>query len=240
MNYNMNDPMDAAMMETQQKSFLYGQAQVTADFVVLVKGVGKLSYTPNQHEIKDRQTEITITVNPIEETGLTKLIIRNVLVNSKDWTAIVWKSLKDGCGLTHIRDLDGKFVKFETVDSGRKWTDKKTGEERTSTTMKFHAVYESEEACKAAYAASAKVEEGDSDESGVMDVDMSHGAGDAPAAEVVDENEKKTAAAFLPGLVKAAAGNVETLKAILSSNPMISKYFTFNSPEVVELLKKAA
>lgn len=241
MNYNMNDPMDAAMVETQQKSFLYGQVQVTAEFVVLLKGIGKLSYDPNKHEMKDRQTEITITVNPIEETGLTKLITRNVLVNSKEWSAIVWKSLKDACGLTHIRDLDGKFVKFELVDSGRSWIDKTSGDKRTATTMKFHTVYESEQVCKDGYAIDTAVSLAELAEDDPMAIDMSAGAGSSqqPATAVVDENEKRTAAAFLPGLVKAANGSIDTLKSILGSNPMISKYFTFESPEVQQLLKAA-
>jgi hypothetical protein len=43
-------------------------------------------------------------------------------------------------------------------------------------------------------------------------------------------------AQFLPALVKQAQGDAKRLTEIFKANPMISKHFTVESPEVAALL----
>ena len=57
----------------------------------------------------------------------------------------------------------------------------------------------------------------------------------APGAGTINP-ELETAKAFLPALVKQAAGNKSALETMLNGMPMIAKYFNVNSPEVVTLM----
>lgn len=228
-----NDPFAAAVEAAERGNFYYGSVQVSAIFVVLQKGVGKRTYIEGEHEPKDRCTEITITLNPIEQSGLTQLVIRSFIAESAEFARIVWPSLRDACGLGQLRDLDGKFGKVETVKNGRKWNDKKTGEEREGTTFKFHTLYSSQEDCAKAYEA---------------DGNVSRTATSAPAATVAadpmtidmtanaNNPERETAKMFLDTLAKQANGNKDALAQIITSTPLISKYFSLNSPEVAALM----
>lgn len=226
-----NDPFAAAVEAAERGNFIYGQAQVSASFVVLLKGVGKRTFIEGEHELKDRCTEIVITINPIEESGLTQLATRSLIAQSAEFSRIVWPSLRDGCGITDLRQIEGKFVKAEYVKNGRKWQDKKTGEDREGTTFKFHAIYESETACVAAYGADGNAVRTSTDPAGdaAASVDMSqNGSNDAVERETIKQ--------FLPALVKQANGNKDVLSQIINANPMISKYFNIGSPEVVTLM----
>lgn len=226
-----NDPFAAAVEAAERGNFYYGSVQVSAVFVVLQKGVGKQTYIEGHHEPKDRCTEITITINPIEQSGLTQLVIRSFIAESAEFARIVWPSLRDACGLAQLRDLDGKFAKVETVKNGRKWNDKKTGEEREGTTFKFHALYVSQDACVKAYESDGNVSRTGT---------STPVAATAPDPVVVDTSasnpERDTAMMFLNTLAKQANGNKEALAQIITSTPLISKYFTLNSPEVAALM----
>lgn len=228
-----NDPFAAAVEAAERGSFIFGEVQVTAQFVVLQKGVGKATFVEGTHKPEERRTEITFVVNPIEQSGFTQLVTRAMLAESAEWSRIVWPSLRDDCGIKQVREIDSKFVKVELVKTGRKWTDRKTGEEREGTTFKFHAVYPTQAECKAAYSA-----DGYSDRSSNITYvkDEVSTAASAPAA---NDAERDAMLAFLPALVKQANGNIQMLGQLLNSMPMIAKYFTVNSPEVQSLLKAA-
>jgi len=225
------DPYAAAVEDAEKPNFVWGQVQVTARAIVLVKGQGKVPFDPQIHRDEDRVTSIELILNPMAETRLTKLITRESLSNSRSWAAITWASLRDNCGMRNLRELDGKFAKMELVKSGRKWTDKKSGEEREETAMKFHAIFADEATAHAAWIA----ENGDPVEatnstSDAMAIDMS------PQSTPAEDPGRATALAFLPALVASAQKNRDALKTLIASMPPISKYFTIDSPEVAALL----
>lgn len=227
------DPYAAAVEEAERGNYIYGQIEVAASAVVLKKGQPKRTWIEGHDEDRDRSTEISFIVNPLEETGLTRLMQRSIIASNRgEWAQIVWPSLRDACGVKDLRtDLDKKFVKVEFVKNGRKWTNKTSGEEQEGTTFKFHAVYSDQASCVAAYVADGNEprNETTTDDSGAGAVDMSPGAGNA-------ESQKETARAFLTVLVKQANGNKQTLADLLADMPMITKYFSVDSPEVGQMM----
>ncbi len=227
----MIDPLESAVKTAENAGKYYGQIQVSAAYVVLTKGIGKQAYVEGSHNPQDRRTEISFTLNPIEEMGMTNLVQRSMLAESAEWSKIVWPSLRDGCGLTKMTGLDGMYVKAEMVKNGRTWPDRKTGELREGTTFKFLAVYKNEAECKAAFAIDGNApRQAASDEGGAMDIDMSAGAGAAKS------QDREIAIAFLPGLVKASGSDKTRLADLLKNTPLVSTYFNIESPEVKALL----
>lgn len=208
------DPFDSATQAGESSGYLFGKLDVSAQFVVLQKGVGKLVYDEKQHSPDDRRTEVTILLNPIDAMNLSNFFQRNVIAESSAWSRVVWPSAR-GLGVTNARELNGAYVKAELAPTGRKWVGN-DGNERVETTFKFLAVYEDEAACVAAFQA----------ERGGGSVD----------AEPVDDADRKTAEQFLPALVKQANGDTDALAKMLATTPLVSKFFTIDSPEVVELL----
>jgi hypothetical protein len=233
---NYNDPYQTAVTNAENSGKYYGQVNVSASFVILTKGVGKSTYVEGNHDPKDRRTEISFTLNPIEEMGMSNLVQRSMLSESREWSGIVWPALRDGCGLTQLRDLDNKYVKAELVKNGRTWPDKKTGEIREGTTLKFIAIYKTEAECKTAYA-----EDGNAPRTAapthiddVSAIDMSPGAGNT-----ANDAEKEVAKKFLETLVKQSAGNSTMLNQMLAGMPMITKYYPVGSPEITQMLQAA-
>lgn len=224
------DPLADAVEAAERGNFYYGQVQVSGSYVVLMKGAGKQTFIEGTHELKDRRTEVTFTLNPIEQSGLTQLITRSMIAESPEFSRQVWPSLRDGCGITALRDLDNKFAKVELVKNGRKWQDKKTGEEREGTTFKFHTVFTDQTACIAGYEADGNTPRTSTPVDAAASVDMTPG---------VNDSEKEAMWAFMQTLIKQANGDKATLTSMLAGMPMITKYFTPDSPEVLPLLKAA-
>lgn len=227
-----NDPFQTAVETAERSGHYYGQISVGASFVVLIKGVGKATYIEGNHDLKDRRTEVSMALSPLDEMNMSNLVQRSMLSESAEWSRIVWPSLRDGCGLNQLRDLDNKYVKVELVKNGRTWNDKKTGELREGTTFKFLAVYSNKQACVDAYFADGGTDRSDSASD---DGNPAGAVNMTPAAGIINP-ELETAKAFLPALVKQAAGNKSALETMLNGMPMIAKYFNVNSPEVVALM----
>ena len=228
-----NDPLATADEVAERGSFVYGQAQVQGAYVTLRKGVGKNAWVEGQDSIEDRRTEVSIVISPLAESGYTGLITRSMIAESAEYSRVVWPSLRDACGLKTIRDIDNKFVKAEFVKSGRKWTDKKTNEEREGTTLKFHAIFATEAECVAAFT-------GDGYTARTATASDNGPAGDIDMTPNANNPEREAAKQFLGALVKQANGNKDALGTMLSTMPMITKYFSVDSPEVAEMMKVAA
>lgn len=227
-----HDPFDAATEAGERSGTWYGKCDVGASFVKLVKGQGK-SLWSKQDGIDQRRTEVHIVITPIDAMNSTQLVERKIIAESKDWSGTVWPSLRT-LGLKNARDLHGKFAKVEFVKTGRTYTTRngQTGEE---TTLKFVALFDSAAQCTAAYVADGGCIVHEDAPDDAMAIDMGHQ--DAPAQS--DDIERETASLFLPILVKQAKGDIRTLSDALASTPLVSKFFTIASPEVVELLKAA-
>lgn len=227
-----NDPFEAAREAAERPTAYYGKMDVSASFVKLVKGVGKQPWTEADN-IQDRRTAVTMILNPIEATGATFLVQREVIAESREFSGIIWPSLK-ALGLKSMRDLHGKYVRAEMAKTGETYTSKR-GETQERTTLHFTHIFDTAEQATAAYYA----ERGHGDESGAGAVDMSHGAG-APATNISTNGngnaERDTALQFLAALVKQAGGDKGKLAGMISQMPLIAKYFTADSPEVANLM----
>lgn len=214
------DPFDAATTAGEFAGVFYGKLEVTAQFVVLERGVGKSVFDDQKHDEKDRRTEISILLNPIDAMNMTMHIDRQIIAESAEWSRHVWPSARD-LGVSNARELNGRYVRAEMVKTGRTWNDKKSGEKREGTTFKFTAFFESLEACEEAYFADLGVSPTESDKAGSDDI---------------AELEKQTAEQFLPALVKQADGDRGKLAELIANMPIISKHFTVDSPEVQALM----
>ena len=215
-----SDPMDVASNATLAPRTYYGVVDVDAYFCVLVKGTGKVLWDSAQHGIDERRTSIKLTVTPIAESGRPEGMEREMIAESREWVQITWASLK-ALGVTSVRDIKGKYAKVQFAPTGRKWFTKE-GEEREATTYKFLALYGTEDECRAGWAAD------------------NAGAAPEPAAPDTGSAEKATAYEFLRVLVNTHKNDKAALATTIASIPQISKWFTVDSPETQELLKKAS
>lgn len=232
------DPFDAATKAGEGRNTYYGRAEVTAAFVTLKKGVGKQTFNDQLDDPRDRRTEVKIVVNPIDAMGLTVMLERDLIAESAEWSRYTWASLRDKCGLKNARELNGKWVKMTLVGTGETYTTSR-GQTFERKAFVFEALYNTAADAEAAYLADV----GGTPAADTSTVDMSHGAG-APASNIGTNGtgtaERDTALQFLKVLVKQAGGDKSKLAASIAQMPMISKYFTADSPEVVGIMAGVA
>lgn len=229
----MNDPFAAASAAGSGNRFYFGQVNVEAEFVALVKGQGKVPFDENSHKSDDRRTSVRFIFNPIDAMNLSFLIDRDLIAESRTWSKIVWPSLK-ACDITNLRQIEGKYAKVELVPTGRTWQGRNGTMEET--TLKFHAIYDTADACTAAYGVETAqtLDDMSPDDDPAMDVDMSP----QPTSNGAGNNaQKATAAAFLPALVNQANGDMNELASLLAQAPIVKDFFTVDSPEVQALLQ---
>lgn len=220
------DPFDAATELGDRKPVYYGRMDVSATFMSMAKGQAAHPFNEAVDSPDTRRTQVHLILNPIDAMNLTQLLERKLVAEFGAWPKIVWPSLRD-LGLKNVRDLAGKWAKVEIVKTGRTYTSQR-GETQEETTFRFLALYNTAAEATAAYVADGGKVAAPADDESV--IDMSHGAG-APATN--GNAEKETALQFLKVLVKQANGDKGKLAASIAQMPMISKYFTADSPEVV-------
>lgn len=231
----MSSAFDSAVATAENKGIYYGQIHLTADYVVLLKGYGKLSYIEGQHDPKDRRVEIGMVLSPIDEMGITNLIRRSCIDSFTEWTKIVWPSMRDICKVKRPDELDGKYIKVQLVQCGT-YPDKKTGEEREKTAMKFLTVYSDESTCKSAFATDGNTPR---EAQQTMSTAHTQSAADTMAVDMTpaaSNTERQTALMFVETLVKQTAGNRDQLAQLISTMPFIAKWFSVDSPEVKQML----
>lgn len=146
------DPFDDAM--TDAPNTFAGRCSISAWTCVLIKGQGKVPYDPQQHQGMKTSTAIEITIEPLDPTR--QLIQRDMLNWTADFksdlSARRWKPSLPGLPrlsvcqeqVNPLKSLNGLWVSGEFVPR----PDNKAGE--TWTTLKFLAVYASEQECRAA------------------------------------------------------------------------------------------
>ena len=196
----------------------FGQVECKVYPCALVKGTGKVPFDPATMKESERRTAVDIFIIPPAELNLQFSLERRMVAQSNEWAKIVWPSLKDA-GLLDLRQLNGKYVKVAMAPTGRKYKTEQ-GEEKEATTFKFLAIYQNEAAMLAA---------------------MHNGATAAPAptATPAADKNREVALKFLPTMIKQwCAGGLdpEKVRAGLAGNPLLAKYFTVDSPEVVQLM----
>lgn len=236
------DPFASAVEAGERPDQYYGEIALHVQFVNLAKGQKKELFDEQTHDVRNRRTEVEITILPLAESGLVNPIQRSVIAESAEWSKIVWPSLRalgvqDG---NAMRALHGKFAAIEFAKTGRTYTSNKTGETMESTTIKFVGLYDTEAACTAAWKGafgSASAQQTNGNGNGAhANGNGAHGPANGTANGTANAAERATMAAFLPALVKQAGGNADKLAEIIAANPMISKHFTVDSPEVLAVL----
>ena len=226
------DPFDAATEAGNRPDAFFGRMEVDAQFVVLKKGERKRAWVEGD-DTDGRSTEVALRLNPLDVTGLTRMIERNVLAESREWSATVWASLRD-LGVKNVREISGKWAHVELVKSGRSWKNR-DGEDVQGTTFKFISLFDSETDCIAAW---ENAFGGSGSQS--RDTGSAPGVDSAPTSTPQpSEAEKAVALQFLPALVKMANGDLALLTNTLATTEMVKNYFTIDSPEVQALLKAA-
>ena len=228
----MSDVWDSANSAEVAPKTYFGQIFTDAFYCVLQKGIGKVVFDPAQHSEDRKLSCIKIDGNCARADGSTYTINRELIAEFRDWAGIVLPSLKV-CGV-HPRDLNEKWGSWEMVKTGRTWTDRTSGETKEGTTFKFLAFFDSEEECRAAeqahYNRPAPEAEGD-------DLDDTH---PMPEEAPANDAQRGVAEKFLPALWKSAAGDVSKFGELIAGNPLTSKFFDLNSPEVAAIVAEEA
>lgn len=214
-----DDPMQAAMeaeARTGPKTY-FGQVQTDVWFCVLEKGRGKVVFDPAVHRDDQRCTAITMKLTPLNPQYRT--MERGLIAESQEWTKVVKPSLV--ARSTDLRTINGQWAQIQMVPFGGTYTNA-AGETRDRTAWMFVGIYPTEEACVAAQDAFW------SERRGGVATDTPAPTGPSP--------EKLTAQKFLPALWAQSKRDVTKFAALLAGNPLTSKYFTLESPEVLALL----
>jgi len=218
----MNDIWESVDEAVVPSSTYFGRVDFDMYYCVLQKGEKTPPvFDPQQHREQDRRTNITVTITPLSSAPRQFITERRLIAESREWAATVLPSIK-GLGLS-TRELNNKWVRYEMVGTGRKYTNK-DGVEKESTTFRFLEVYANEEDAERAAA------------------ELYSGSGTSAQAETTtgtpqtNNAERETALKFLPGIVSMAGGNEAQLATMLAQQPLIAKYFTVKSPEVRALL----
>ncbi len=219
----MTDVWDSAANAKVGPTTYYGQVFTDAFFCILEKGIGKVPFDPQAHPADRKLTCIKIDGIPFTRSGKSFTIQRELIAEFRDWAGIVLPSLKV-CNV-HPRELDQKWAEWQMIETGRTWTDATSGEERRATTFKFLRIFGSEAECRGAWEARFGGN-GDDGESLPMP-EATEPVGNSP--------EKAVAAKFLPALFAQAQGDPNEMAKLLAGNPLTSKHFDLNSPEVVAL-----
>jgi hypothetical protein len=226
------DAWDRASNPTSFGSDFWGQFKVDAWLCALVKGKGKVPYDPAIH---DRPaTALDLEVIPLPEMNVTndKITQRNIIAESDEWRSFGWASLK-ALGMANLKEARDRWCRVSLVPTGE--TYEKDGKTKERTTFKFVTLFPDEAGCRTDYLANG----GNSLPPAVQEVQVapSNGNGNGP--------EKLVAFAFAKVIVnntmKGQVGHpldeaMNEVGKALAQYPGVSKYFSVQSPEVIELM----
>ncbi len=225
-------PWDVVNNPPEQVQEYFGEISVSAWWCMLASGQGKLPYDervidPKTGKSPRRYTAIDLTITPLPESNLQFDVTRSMLAEFGDWKEITWPSLRD-LGITEASTLNNKFARVEVVPTGKNYTNA-NGEERPLTAIKFAAVYDTREQCLTA---------------------MNNGnpqpiqPASQPAQNGNGNKERETAQKFLKVIVQNAMRQSgrdvvkarDSLVTMIANNPLLAKFFTVDSPEVIEMM----
>lgn len=236
--YVGNDPFEAAANATLTPRVFFGQVRLLAGFCVLQKGIGRVPFDPQLHKLEDRCTEIKIELEALPEMNLKNMPLREMIAEGSEWAGTVLPTIKK-LGITNPRDLDGKWVSCKFVTTGRSYTDKNTGEMKQATTFAFTGIFADETACRLAYQAANPAR---TTQQAPAQAQAPWTPAPAPVSSQAamptngSNPEKDVAWKFAQVFVKQANGDPDALSKLLAANPVVSKYYTINSPEIMNML----
>jgi hypothetical protein len=245
MTYN-NDPWERAENPQPRSSEFWGQVKISLYNAVLVKGVGKAPFDPQQHKPEQMVTGIDIHIAPLAEQNVSFQVSRSMIAESEEWASQVLPSIKN-LGLS-VRELNGKWARVGQKGTGSNYTNQ-NGKTRERTTFEFVKVFATEDECRADFHANGHPMpdlEQNGGSSGTNDAYGGTSGGQALApvqAAPVNNTERETALKFLRVIVEnAARGQSDltvvrnTVAAQTATMPLVSKYFTVDSPETMNLI----
>ena len=238
MNTQINDPFAMAEdpQEIKYSNEYFGQVGLDVWFCVLEKGVGKVPFSEQEHSIDKRLTAITMGIIPVPASGLAFSVDRDYIAEFREWNAITLPSIKK-LGVS-IRELDGKFAHVKLTETGETYTNSQ-GETKEKTAFEFLAIYDTLEACEAAYTAKRG--------SGAQPIASQAAPRATVAATVGNGNKDRDAALkFLEVAVKSTCKGMtdleqarEAVAAQIAKMPLINKHFTVDSPETMNFMAEA-
>jgi len=216
---------------TDEPQHFFGQPSFNLWKCVLVKGQGKVPYDPVTHAGQRTSIAVELTLTPLD--AKLKLVQRQMLNWTPDFKGVMRPSIEalaariaEIKGLqvgqfNPLKEIEGMFTSGEFVPR----PDNKPGE--TWTTLRFDAVYATQEECEAAYQAHLA-------ELGVASSDTPGGT---------DDGNRARAALFLPALWAQAGGMdamtddekaaaTKKLVKLIDANPILAEHFTVDAPEV--------
>ncbi len=212
---NHDDPYAAAENAKPLPRTYFGHVMINCWYCILQKGQGKVPFDQTQHSIDQRRTAIDIDISPLPSSRAKFDTSRNLIAESQVWAKTVLPSIK-ALGISLV-DLNEKYAQYEMVETGRTW--EKNGETKHETMPVFKAIYATLEEAEAA-AAELYGHSGNGH--------TEPQAAPAPAGDA----QRATAQAFLPALWMQAGHDPARMAELLAANPLTSKYFTMQSPEV--------
>jgi hypothetical protein len=227
------NPWDAVNNPPEQTKEVSGAVTIGAWFCMLVPGAGKQPYDdktldPKTGNAPRKYTAIDLTLEPLAESGMAYPVQRTMLAEFGEWKDVTLPSLRD-IGFLDASQLNGKHAKIELVPTGRKYTNS-NGEEKEASAVKFVAVYDTREACLAAM-------NGDNP-AAPTPVAAAPSNGNGNNTEQV--TALKFAKAFVTNAMRQAGGDLDKARTILApmmaNQPVISKHYTVDSPEILEML----
>ncbi len=234
MNPN-DDPMDSAMtaQPLERTRIFFGQCAVDVWYCALVKGTGKVPFDPAVH--KSRCTAIDIVISPLPNSPAQFNVDRKMIAESNEWAKIVLPSLK--ALSSDLRHINNRWVQIDQVPSGGKYMNK-AGEEKERTTVKFLAIYATEQECQAAadafWAARRQAEEAEPDETASAKPAPAQPAPQPAAPD--NASQRETALKFLPALWKASNYDPQVFADKIKKMPLIADHFKISDPEVVAIV----
>jgi hypothetical protein len=239
------DPFASATNATEKSYDLFGKVEINAWACALVTGQGKVPFDPNNASHK-RLTAIEVYVQPLDgiEVKYPKVWECDWIAEFPTWAKITLASIKHLLpNMGSVKEIHGLWARVARVDSLDKPYAKKdaagnpTGETARKKTFKFMEFFQTEDECRAAAIAAGAIN---------PNGNGSHGNGhNVPTTEPIlspEEQARKTAEAFLLPIVSNAARGknlqdaTDAVAKALAAQPIISKFFTIDSPEVTKLI----
>lgn len=213
------DPMQSAMETELRPRTYFGQVQSQAYYAALVKGTGKVPFDPAQYSADKRVTAIEISLTPLPGGPVDNPIDRELIAESNDWAKVVKPSLL--ALSTDLRSINGKWAQVQLIPVGT-YVKKGTGEEKTRTMFRFVALYDTEDACRAA--------------SDAFFHQTESATAPTPAPANGNDAERAAAAKFLAPLWAASGKDIGKFAQLIANQGALSKHFTVESEEALAVI----
>lgn len=228
------DAYDDAMNPTPvslERTYFGEVTTVDVWHCILEKGVGKRKFDEMRDDPGQKRTAITLQLQCEKKDGGYYPVDQDTIHTAKEWTGFTLPSLRK---LTlDLRSLRGRFVKFSRKPTGETYVNKTSGETKDRTAIVFEEVFADRDAMKAAAEAfyGSRQSNGPNGQHAPVQTQPVNGA--SPA----DQQERQFALDSLPILWQAAGKQKAPFLAMVTANPMISKYFAPDSQEVLDIIE---